>query len=68
MARLIEYNKKRLEGEKHFWNLINGEPYFDDWTVIWGLAISEHQKKQEGQSDFVLIGPLGILIIEIRWN
>ena len=66
MARLIEYNKKRLEGEEHFWNLINGEPYFDDWTVIWGLAISEHQKKQEGQSDFVLIGPLGILIIEIK--
>ncbi len=57
MARLIEYNKKRLDGEKHFWNLINEEPYFDDWTVIWGLAISEHQKKQEGQSDFVLIGP-----------
>jgi len=66
VARLIEYNKKRLEGEEHFWNLINGEPYFDDWTVIWGLAISEHQKKQEGQSDFILIGPLGIVIIEIK--
>ena len=66
MARLIEYNKKRLEGEEHFWNLINIEPYFDDWTVIWGLAISEHQKKQEGQSDFILIGPLGIVVIEIK--
>lgn len=66
MARLIEYNKKRLEGEEHFWNLINVEPYFDDWTVIWGLAISEHQKKQEGQSDFILIGPLGIVVIEIK--
>jgi len=66
MARLIEYNKKRLDGEKHFWNLINEEPYFDDWTVIWGLAISEHQKKQEGQSDFVLIGPPGIVVIEVK--
>lgn len=66
MAKLIEYNKDRLYGEELFWNLINEEPYFDDWTVIWGLAISDHQKKQEGQSDFVLIGPLGIVVIEIK--
>ena len=66
MAKLINYNKKKLDGESYFWNLINEEPFFDNWTVIWGLAISEHQKKQEGQSDFVLLGPLGIVIIEVK--
>ena len=66
MAELIEYNKERLQGEKSFWNLINNEPYFNDWTVIWGLGISEHQRKLDGQSDFVLIGPLGIAVIEIK--
>ena len=66
MAELIEYNKERRKGEKSFWNLINNEPYFNDWTVIWGLGISEHQRKLDGQSDFVLIGPLGIAVIEIK--
>ena len=66
MAELIEYNQKRLQGELSFWNLINNEPYFNDWTVIWGLGISEHQRKLDGQSDFVLIGPLGIAVIEIK--
>tara|TARA_B100000212_G_scaffold341328_1_gene324219 strand:+ start:950 stop:2665 length:1716 start_codon:yes stop_codon:yes gene_type:complete len=66
MAKLIEYNKKRLKGEDSFWNLINNEPFFNDWIVIWGLGISEHQRKLDGQSDFVLIGPLGIAVIEIK--
>lgn len=66
MATLIEYNKKQLKGEKVFWELLNNDPFFKNWTVIWGLGISEHKKKLDGQSDFVLIGPLGIAVIEIK--
>ena len=66
MARIISYDSDNLFGESAIKDLINNEPKLVSWTAIWSLHIAKHKHKKVGQSDFVLIGPLGIMVIEVK--
>jgi len=66
MARIISYDSDNLFGESAIRDLIDNEPKLVSWTAIWSLHIAKHQHKKVGQSDFVLIGPLGIMVIEVK--
>ena len=68
MAKLIKYDSNNYEGESRVNELIQSEEKLDDWTVIWGLQIAKHQTKQVGECDFLLLGPLGIMVLEVKGN
>ena len=64
--KIIGKNTENLHGEQIFCDLLKNEPYFSDWTLMWGLDIKNHPEKIEGQNDFLLIGPPGIVVIEVK--
>lgn len=38
----------------------------DDWTVLHSLGLARHAHKPWSEIDFTLVGPLGVLLIEVK--
>jgi hypothetical protein len=38
----------------------------DDWRCLHSLNLSEHEYKRMGELDFVVVSPLGILVLEVK--
>jgi hypothetical protein len=54
-------------GEKQLFAALAESTGTDDWTVLHSLAIADHVRQVEGETDFVVIVPgLGIAVIEVK--
>lgn len=52
--------------EKKVFDLIKHEELLDGWICFHSLGISDHEKKVEGEIDFLLVGPEGVLCFEVK--
>lgn len=52
--------------EKKVFDLIKHEEHLERWICFHSLGISEHEKKVEGEIDFLLIGPDGLYCLEVK--
>lgn len=54
-------------GERELFNALAASTGTDDWIVLHSLAIADHVRQVEGETDFVVIVPgLGVLVIEVK--
>lgn len=54
-------------GERALYAELAGSPNTADWIILHSLAIADHVKQVEGETDFVVIVPQrGVLIIEVK--
>jgi len=69
MAHLIPSycsSKDNLLGEHRIFQLLKNSKELDKYYVFHSLNIVNHSNKREGEADFVILGPLGLLDIEIK--
>lgn len=52
--------------EKKLFDLIKHEDMLNGWVCFHSLGIAEHEKKVEGEIDFLLVGPEGIFCVEVK--
>lgn len=66
MAKMIpnEIEETSSSGEKKIFERLKELP--DEYVVIHSLKMLKHQEKVEGEIDFVIISPNGILCIEVK--
>jgi hypothetical protein len=38
----------------------------DDWTALHSVGLTVHERKPWAEADFVLIGPLGVFVLEVK--
>lgn len=64
------YNESLIKnpGELHVSQLFNEDFICDDlhWYIIHSLRISNHTRKRQGESDFVIISEKGLLVLEVK--
>lgn len=54
-------------GERELFNALAASTGTDEWIVLHSLAIANHVRQVEGETDFVVIVPgLGVLVIEVK--
>jgi ATP:corrinoid adenosyltransferase len=53
-------------GEAKLFALLNSASSIDDCCVYHSLNLVRHNHKREGEADFVIIGPRGILVVEVK--
>lgn len=68
MARMIppvvsEPTKSQAEAE--LFETIKRE-LADDWTALHSVGLTIHQRKPWAEADFILIGPLGVFVLEVK--
>ena len=52
--------------EKKIFHLIEDIEGHEDWYCLHSLGLADHMYKREGEIDFLLIGPAGVLVIEVK--
>src|SRR4051794_33332305 len=59
--------QKTPPGEQEVFRLLSTAEGTDDWIVFHSLDIAEHQRRIEGELDFLIIVPtLGCLCVEVK--
>ncbi len=53
-------------GEKNFFDLASKETGFEKWCLFWDTNIDIHDNKNDGQCDFIFLGPEGLFVIEVK--
>lgn len=68
MPRLIPpFVKSRVTlGEARFFEILKNAKHLDEYFVFHSLNLISHDKKREGEADFVIIGPLGLAVLEVK--
>ncbi len=67
MKLIPNYVKRHKNGsEARLFKLFQKTDGLDDWVCLHSLALSRHITKREGEIDFLLIGPLGIFVLEVK--
>jgi hypothetical protein len=59
-------NKTISNAERKVFNYINTSDDLEGWYCLHSLGLSKHMYKREGEIDFLLIGPGGIFVIEVK--
>lgn len=59
-------NKTISNAERKIFNYVNTSDDLDGWYCLHSLGLSKHMYKREGEIDFLLIGPAGIFVIEVK--
>ena len=54
------------QAEEIFFKMLKNYDGLKDWHAMYDVRIQKHQKKRIGQSDFILIGPSGVFIFEVK--
>lgn len=52
--------------EKKLIRLLSNDDKFGNWYCFHSLGISRHISKREGEIDFLLVGPEGVFVIEVK--
>jgi hypothetical protein len=47
-------------------NIFKYSDTLDDYIIFHSLNIAHHKNKREGEADFVILGPSGILVLEVK--
>jgi hypothetical protein len=68
MAKLIPpyFKLNASYGEKKIFRLLRDQCFLQEYVIFHSLNISDHKHKKEGEADFVIIGPKGILVLEVK--
>ena len=54
------------KAEEIFFKALKDFNGLNDWHAMYDVRIQKHKHKRIGQTDFILIGPLGVFIIEVK--
>lgn len=60
------WSENNLYGEKQIFQLLSNSDNLGDYYIFHSLSIINHLHKREGEADFIILGPLGILDLEIK--
>lgn len=52
--------------EKKVFHRLQDSPGWDDWVALHSLRLDWHLNQIEGEIDFLLIGPAGIFVVEVK--
>lgn len=52
--------------ERKLFKMISEVEGLENWYCMHSLGLSEHMTKREGEIDFLLVGPAGIFVIEVK--
>ena len=52
--------------ERKMFQIIQGVNGLNEWYCLHSLGVSRHITKREGEIDFLLVGPYGIFVIEVK--
>jgi len=52
--------------ERKVFQLLQESPGWDDWVALHSLRLDWHLNQIEGEIDFLLIGPAGIFVVEVK--
>ena len=68
MVQMSPKNPPSFESraEEIFFKMLKNYDGLKDWHAMYDVRIQKHQKKRIGQSDFILIGPSGVFIFEVK--
>jgi hypothetical protein len=69
MARMIPatiHSSVRSGAERRMFHIIQNTKGTDDWVCLHSLNMARHASKRRGEIDFVLLSPLGVLILEVK--
>ena len=59
-------HRKDSNAERKVFNLLKSIDLGEGWVAFHSLNVSEHAYKQWSELDFVIIGPTGIIILEVK--
>ena len=60
----VRNHKNRSESK--LFEIFKKADNLDDWVCLHSLGLSQHISKREGEIDFLLLGPLGIFVLEVK--
>lgn len=68
MARMIPpyVRPGTPNGESRVFRLLETATELAGYTILHSLNIASHSSKREGETDFVVLGPRGIIILEVK--
>jgi len=52
--------------EKKVFNRIKDSDKMDQYFCLHSVGVAHHQKKTYGECDFIIIGPLGVFVLEVK--
>jgi hypothetical protein len=52
--------------ERKVFQLLQGLPSWDEWVALYSLRLDWHLTQIEGEIDFLLIGPAGVFVVEVK--
>lgn len=58
--------KQTPHGEKQVFRVLDKLPWGNQWSVFHSLNCSEHEYKRWAEIDFLLLGPEGIFVLEVK--
>ena len=56
----------KSDAEKKFFERLKNVSLEDDWTAFHSLNVSEHEYKRWAELDFVIVGPKGVFVLEVK--
>ncbi|MCC5910034.1 MAG: NERD domain-containing protein [Clostridiaceae bacterium] len=69
MAKMIPpyiHRDVKSNAEKRIYTLIQNDLQLKEWTCIHSLGLAEHTYKIQGEIDFLMVGPKGVLCLEVK--
>lgn len=55
-----------VSSERKVFRLLQESPSWDDWVALHSLRLDWHLNQIEGEIDFLLVGPAGIFVVEVK--
>ena len=62
----IIHRDTKSDAEREVFNLLKNLEMGPGWTALHSLNVSKHQYKQWCELDFVIVGPEGIIVLEVK--
>ena len=59
-------NGNLSNAESKVFKQLSGIEGYEEWTCLHSLGLSRHIWKRESELDFVLVGPLGVFVLEVK--
>jgi hypothetical protein len=66
MIPSVIHRETKSNAERKVFDLLENLEMEDGWTALHSLNVSEHQYKQWCELDFVIVGPEGIIVLEVK--
>ena len=66
MARMLPEEPAHSSSDAERWMFRRLASLPESWTVLHSLGLARHDKKPWSEIDFTVVGPLGVLVIEVK--